>query len=313
MSGLLFGALGGLGQGLVNQSERNWKDEVLNAQNQHDFDMEAMRRQADMEREKRIEEAQIRREGREAVNRKQQQQDDLAFQTDPKNVGLLTQAALTKQRALDEYGDSRSDIEIQQAAKKAAALDRATYHDHTDYAGRSLAHEEAMLRIDMLRNAPKPRKMDEIDEKNYDSINRRIEQLDKAKSELMPDDVLRADEIDTQITALEGKKAAIVEKYSDAMPQDDGGNKDNDNQGDPLGLRQERREAMIQEIKKLNPTANLNENLSNQDLRTILEMEREAATKKKTPAKPPEEEAPSRVVTGVNDALSRARLGLLRR
>lgn len=121
MSGLLMGALGGLGKGLVKQSER------LEA-NERKRDYLEMQRQIDIEREKRIEEATIRAEGRreqasirgeqrQAQNQRAQRHETLEFATDPDNVRRLTRAEIAKKQAADAYADRRAPIERRQGGR----------------------------------------------------------------------------------------------------------------------------------------------------------------------------------------------------
>lgn len=302
MSGLLLGALGGLGQGLVNQAKHGFEEEL-----------KAMDERAQIEREKRIEEASIRAEGRheqsairgeqrQAVNRRAQQQADLEFSTDPSNVGRMTAAELSKKKALDEYGDTRSPIEIQQAADRAAAIDRATYHDNTDYEGRGLAHDKARLEMADMRAEQSGLKLSKVDEKRIDFLKEKYKELSRSKANAQ-DEVERID-IDDDMADLENEIKSVFSKY-------DQGGGDKSKQGaevdnDPLGIK---RDMLVKKILAINPNVDLAETLSNSELQQILEHEKSQA--KSEPGtqtvRAVQPEKRDRYVDNVNNAVSRAR------
>jgi hypothetical protein len=280
MGGMLMGALGGLGQGLANQSARLAEVEMKR-------DLAEMQRQIEIEREKRTEEAQVRSEGRQesaqirqeqrqAENRKAQQQSDLEFSTNPDNVRKFTEAELVKKKAEDAYSDSRSGIEIEQAAKKAGAIDRATYHDVTDYEGRNLSHEAAQLAIQEKRDELSGVRMTKADEKKYDFLKEQYKELAKSKADAMDDEARIGYEDD--MDAVASKINALLSKYDV-----DGEDAQQHADEDPLGIK---RDAKVKAIMALNPKAALDDNLSLAQLDEILKMEQGAAQERKNKAKP---------------------------
>lgn len=237
--GMLMGAIGGLAQGMTVVGGR-----------MHEEDMKRMDAEIQAERERRVEEANIRAEGRkeagairgeqrQMVNHKVQRQDDLDFATNPDNVNRVTEAGLLKQRKEDEYGDSRSDIEIQQAARKAAALDKATYHDNTDYEGRRLAHEKLGLEIDdMARNPQMNTKLSGLTKARLDSANKDIDRLTKAYTGT--EDAKQKVQIKKRLDAAEAKRDALLGYEAESK-------------SDPVGLAI-RKDMLINKIKALKPS-----------------------------------------------------------
>jgi hypothetical protein len=280
MGGMLMGALGGLGQGLANQSARLAEVEMKR-------DLAEMQRQIEMERERRIEEAQVRSEGRQEAaqirqeqrqveNRKAQQQSDLEFSTNPDNVRKFTEAELVKKKVEDAYADNRSDIEIEQAAKKAGAIDQATYHDTTDYEGRQLAHEATQLAIQEKRDELSGVRMTKADEKKYDFLKEQYKELAKSKADAMDDETRIGYEDD--MDAVAGKINALLSKYDV-----DGEDAQQHADEDPLRIK---RDAKVKAIMALNPKAALDDNLSLAQLDEILKIEQGAAQERKSKVKP---------------------------
>jgi hypothetical protein len=274
-SGMLLGALGGLGQGLVNQSQRIYEEDLKRMDAEIQAEREKRVEEAAMRSEQRQEGAQIRQEVRQAEAHRAQRQDDLRFATDPNNVGMLTQAQLAKQKAEDEYADSRSDTEISQAARKAAAIDQATYHDTTDYEGRRLTHEAARLTIeDKQRENADVYRMTKADEKKYDFLKEQYKDLAKAKNEAMDEEV-RIGILD-DMDVIKKEMSALFSKYGSG----DGEEQSASINEDPQGIK---REAKVKAIIALNPQAKdqLDDNLSLAQLDHILKMEQEAKQGKK--------------------------------
>jgi hypothetical protein len=129
-------------------------------------------RQAELEKEKRIEEQDIRKEQRGIVNKGNERQAELAFETDPANQKLRTDAKLAEAAAGDEYKDSRLESDV----KRAGLLARAQHiegRDTTDYQGRADEHaafiekqaSNARLRAlqEQLRNAKPGEESDKIE------------------------------------------------------------------------------------------------------------------------------------------------------
>ncbi|NOT10985.1 MAG: hypothetical protein HOP23_03980 [Methylococcaceae bacterium] len=174
--GILAGALTGFGKGLREGSD-------LIIENNEKLAKEARDNQGQIDKERRIEEAFKRQEGRTAQARKDQLASDLQFTTDPTNVSKVAEAELQKKALTDGYADERSPIEIQQAADMEAAKDKATHHDLTDHENRRLTNELTQLKSD---EAKKPQfKMSATAEKQYDFLKAPYEKLSSAKTELI--------------------------------------------------------------------------------------------------------------------------------
>ena len=105
--GLLLAALGGAAKAYDRISDK-WDDDQAKLAD----------RQAELDKEQRIEEASIRRENRVMVNAKINRQDEFNFQTSPENRKLLFDAKLEDQKKTDAYGDSRFGTKLDQATKE---------------------------------------------------------------------------------------------------------------------------------------------------------------------------------------------------
>ncbi len=147
-------------------------------------------------------------------NEKTRAQNMIDVQTDPNNIAKVSNAEVEKKKTLDAYGDSRSDIEIQQAAKKAKAIDQATYHDNTDYEGRKLSHEAARLQID---TAKAESKLPAVVKEQVKSIESDIKgDYELLKLGTMDDDHARAAQ--ERIQANQQAKNNLLQRY---LPADD--------------------------------------------------------------------------------------------
>jgi len=162
MNGMLAGAIGGLGSGLSQLGERARQDNVraeeekIQIERERRIEEAAMRSElrrevSDVRKEVRLEDAQIREEQRGLANKELERQSEFKFQTDPNNVGMLGRAKVQGQRVVDEYSDSRADIEAAQAADKAGRIHKAT--DNTDYEGRKYNIEGQKLENEARRKA----------------------------------------------------------------------------------------------------------------------------------------------------------------
>ncbi|NOT11296.1 MAG: hypothetical protein HOP23_05610 [Methylococcaceae bacterium] len=221
--GILAGALTGFGKGLREGSD-------LIIENNEKLAKEARDNQGQIDKERRIEEAFIRQEGRTAQARKDQLTSNLEFTTDPTNVSKVAEAELQKKTLTDAYADERSPIEIQQAADMAAAKDKATYHDTTDYEGRRQTHELNQLKID---EAKKPT-MSKTAGKQYDFLKLKYgklieskRELIKAKSDVSLDAKGRAgliddiQDVDTQLSIVERSINTLLSASSQAGVNDE--------------------------------------------------------------------------------------------
>lgn len=94
--GGIAGGVAGVGAGLTEISKQ-WDNREI----------EAAKQQAEIQKEKRIEEA----HGRE-------RQATLDFNTDPANVGKMSQAKIAGQSEVDKYGDSRFPTELDQKTQE---------------------------------------------------------------------------------------------------------------------------------------------------------------------------------------------------
>lgn len=183
----ILGALGGAGQALTTIGEQNMKTF-------HEKELLAEKNRMDMEKEKRIEEAGIRAEGRQQnyqiasearglENKKAEMKNDLEFNTNPENV----QAKITAQnKALQAELDLKSDpsnVQKQTALKKAEidlqtaasiAVHKAT--DTTDYAGRKLQNELNEIKLGQEKSLAKIPPAVKL---QYDAIGNDIRDLHK--------------------------------------------------------------------------------------------------------------------------------------
>ena len=151
MSGLL-GALAGAGEAFQDVADRRLKQ-------YDDARLEQMRQQAEIMKEQRAEESakrlglfreemDIRGENRKITNDALVRKQKMDEETDPEYIKRLATAETTKQGLLDAYKYGNADQEAAYKRKMALASDI----DHTDYAGRALAHEKLQLEIDKIRS-----------------------------------------------------------------------------------------------------------------------------------------------------------------
>lgn len=115
---MLLGAIGGLGKGLANVADS--RIQSINA-----AQLEQMRQQVDLAKEKRIAEMQERNHVRDREERLADEQRAYEQSIDPERNRAIARAAVEKQRVADEYADSRYDTEFNRAVKLAAAKEKA--------------------------------------------------------------------------------------------------------------------------------------------------------------------------------------------
>jgi hypothetical protein len=128
--GMAMAGLGGAAQGYEQGMVR------------HDAENKDLReKQWDLLKEQRIEEAKINEEGRAYATRKQEREDEFGFNTNPKNVEIANKIAADKARSEYAVKDEHFGTELEQLKQKEAVT------DHTDYAGRSAAHELVALHV----------------------------------------------------------------------------------------------------------------------------------------------------------------------
>ncbi|WP_152428969.1 hypothetical protein [Methylomonas sp. MK1] len=222
---------------------------------------------ADAAREQRILEAKnlysIQAEQRGLENDKIRAQNAIDINTNPDNVARAANAEIAKLKTKDEYGDSRFDTELDQATRKANALDEATYHDNTDYEGRRLSHELDRLKLD---EAKQPQfKMTKADEKRYDFLKSQYESLAKARSETT-DEKIRVELLD-KMDGVSGQVDSLLSRYDGEGKEQTKAAVDDD----PLGVK---RDLLLKDLRKINPKVDVSEKLSNSDLQEILDYER---------------------------------------
>lgn len=262
----MLGAMAGLGAGVSDVADRRIK--AFGEQQ-----MMAIKDQIDQAREARILEAQrgnmaienqykIESEKRGLENDKTKAQNAIDINTDPNNISKLTAAEVAKLKAKDEYGDSRFDTELDQATRKARALDEATYHDNTDYEGRRLSHELDRMKLD---EAKQPQfKMTKADEKRYDFLKEQYQSLAKARGEAMDEKAKVSimddmDKINAQVDQLLSKYDGESKAQTKVAVDDD-----------PLGVK---RDLLLKDLRKINPKVDVSEKLSNSDLQGIIDYE----------------------------------------
>jgi hypothetical protein len=198
--GILLGALAGGARAY---------DEIANdhlaaaaAWNKHLIDQ-----QDELNKEARIEEArqaaeargELRAErtsAREYAMKKQAAQDELAMQTDPKNVEAVAKAKAQGESILDR---SRwANVNEEAAYKRKLAL--AGHIDNTDYEGRRLEHELRKAQIESARGGGEAGAlMSKAEKERYDLLSRdRKDALDMYNSE----------------NATEGQKKQALDRYN---------------------------------------------------------------------------------------------------
>lgn len=149
----MLGALYGLGKGVEDMADRRLKEIS-------DEELFRKKQEAEMAKEKRIEEAAIRAEQRGEdrtiraeerglENEERSRQSQFDFENNPDNVARRNETDIARQRAKDEYSDSRFDTVLEQEG----ALARARHIDNTDYKARKLAHRLAEIQIKQAENS----------------------------------------------------------------------------------------------------------------------------------------------------------------
>lgn len=257
--GGIAGGVAGIGAGLTTISNR-WDDNELMA----------AKEQAEIARERRIEEAVIRSEGRQSANKANERQADLDFNTDPANVAKSAQAKIAGQSATDEYTDSRFPTELDQAWRLAKAT-HIEGRDTTDYAGRALDHQLKQQALDEAMNGS--RVPDGVKEqlKFYDVRNKEIK------------DLLATDRVEPgskgELSLLDEMKENSAAKSELIRPYiKDGPSPTAVDEPDPLGVR---RDALMSEIQRITGNKqDLSADVPLSDLRKII-----ADVKKETPDK----------------------------
>lgn len=179
----ILGGIAGIGEGMAEVGKRWHEDDVL-----------AEKNRMDMEKEKRIEEAGIRAEGRQQnyqiasearglENKKAEMKNELEFNTNPENVqAKITAQNKVAQAELDLKSDpanvqkqmalKKAEVELQTAAQ--IAVHNAT--DTTDYAGRKLQNELNSIRLEQEKSLAKIPPAVKL---QYDAIGNDIRDLHK--------------------------------------------------------------------------------------------------------------------------------------
>lgn len=179
----ILGGIAGVGEGMAEVGKRWHEDDVL-----------AEKNRMDMEKEKRIEEAGIRAEGRQQnyqiasearglENKKAEMKNELAFNTNPENVqAKITAQNKVTQAELDLKSDpanvqkqmalKKAEVELQTAAQ--IAVHNAT--DTTDYAGRKLQNELNSIKLEQEKSLAKIPPAVKL---QYDAIGNDIRDLHK--------------------------------------------------------------------------------------------------------------------------------------
>ncbi|MFA5921226.1 MAG: hypothetical protein WC856_08025 [Methylococcaceae bacterium] len=216
--GGIAGGVAGVGAGLTEISKQ-WNDR----------DLDAAKQQAEIQKEKRIEEAQGR-------NR----QATLDFNTDPTNVAKSTQAKISGQSAIDEYGDSRFPTELDQAGRLA----RATHiegRDTTDYAGRELDHQIKQQMLDEAISGGKVPEGVKEKLKFYDARNKEIKDM-LATGQVEQGSKGALSLIDEMKDNTDAKSELLQPYIKNFAPKASG------DDVDPLGIK---RDALMSEIERI--------------------------------------------------------------
>lgn len=117
-----------------------------------EIDLAKMRDEIEAQKEQRVEEAEIAREGRkEQIDMRQEERthdnairtrnENFEFNTDPNKAIAVSRAKVAGQQVEDQYKDSRFDTELDQKKQIAKATDK------TDYEQRRLDHEKTQIEI----------------------------------------------------------------------------------------------------------------------------------------------------------------------
>lgn len=134
---------------------------------------------ADAQKEKRVEEQDIRKEGRGMLAAKQKQQEDFAFANDPKNAAAEANTAVTKQGVADKYADSRFEQDLVKLRREA----QAKHIESPDRGGqaRADAHEEHLVKMAEAKNSGNYSKNDikymDILQKDIEGSAKRLEDI----------------------------------------------------------------------------------------------------------------------------------------
>lgn len=170
---LAAGAAQGLGEGL-KEVGKQWREDDIRAENQR----------MGIEKEKRVEEAAIRAEQRNIANSETiaRKNKEIAHEYAAQDTADKVEAQkAVEQAALDVKLDPKNteaQLKLKEAENKLeiakqVAIDRATYHDTTDYAGRKLQNELAQLKIDEYKAGGK---LTEIQKERIKSLQESIKE-----------------------------------------------------------------------------------------------------------------------------------------
>lgn len=182
MSGAAMGFLGGLGRGVASVADTM----IQSNEKQKLTELEA---QIQAERDKRIEEAAIAREGRQEQykiageqrdlsNDKTRLQNTIDVNTDPANIERVGKATVEKQRYEDEYKDTRLPADV---ARAKALADATRGPDHTDWEGRGLDNQ---LKRKTLERMNAPGYMDENEKSAIKDYKEDIKTYSKQQTDL---------------------------------------------------------------------------------------------------------------------------------
>lgn len=169
---------------LKSITEEETRQDVL----KKETELARIRDQIDAEKEQRVQEAEIAREGRSEqsnINQEERMHDNAIrtrnenfdFNTDPNKAIAASRAKVAGQQVEDEYKNSQFPIELEQKKQIAQAT------DNTDYEQQRLNHEKTQIEIDKALTtstdlSEREKKALEIYAKDYqntyDTINKRV-------------------------------------------------------------------------------------------------------------------------------------------
>lgn len=217
---LAAGAAQGLGEGLKDLGKQ-WREDDIRAENHR----------MEMEKEKRLEEANIRSEGRQQgytkeaeqraiANRAITAQQDIDIANKPENVQAKANAEKTLAQAkidveLDPNNTAKK-LALKQAELDMQAASQIKVHqatDTTDYAGRALDHQIKQATLSAALESSKTPESVKTALKGYDE---QIKKDQRALS-LVSDDPVKSAAIDKRITQSVEMRNALAYKY---MPED---------------------------------------------------------------------------------------------
>lgn len=151
--GMILAALAGAGQEynkIAEQKQREWTAERLHQlQQQGEMQKEARINEYQKQAEARQQGYKIDDEKRGMLNKATERQQQLEFDTNPSNVKAKADAAISQQKAADEYTDSRFATTLSQERQLA----QARHISDVDTVGRNLQHQLLQKQLDEINSS----------------------------------------------------------------------------------------------------------------------------------------------------------------